>query len=255
MDEGADASLAKLRRICVSAVRRLDGSGAGVSLIAENGVQQAMCASDPVTERIEELQFVLGEGPCIDAFRHRRPVLVPDLGAVPATRWPAYTPAAFEAGARAVFAFPLQVGAARLGVLDVFRSRPGTLRREEVTGALTLADIAVMLLLDDQEHATGDGDGDGDGGPAGVVRRRAELFQAQGMVMIQLGVSLADALARIRAHAFRAERRLDDVAADIVARRLTLEDHVTPEDHLTREGPGGPDRPEGLDPRVGTGEE
>lgn len=124
MAEGAEDSMARLRRICVSAVRRLDGSGAGVSLIAENGLQQAMCASDPVTERIEELQFVLGEGPCIDAFHHRRPVLVADLGAVPATRWPGYTPAAFEAGVRAVFAFPMQIGAARLGVLDVFRTGP-----------------------------------------------------------------------------------------------------------------------------------
>ena len=193
------------------------GSGAGISLMAESGTRQAVCASDPLTEHIEEQQFVLGEGPCVDAFQMRRPVLVPELDGTARGRWPAYTAAAYRAGVRAVFAFPLQVGAARLGVLDVFRSSTGNLARAEVAGALTLADLAVVLLLDNQAHAS-----DGNDGLAVLVGRRAEMFQAQGMVMVQLGVSLDDALARIRAYAFAAGRRVDDVAADIVARRLSL---------------------------------
>jgi hypothetical protein len=43
------------------------------------------------------------------------------------------------------------------------------------------------------------------------------------MVMIQLGVSLAEAMSRLRAHAYAHERRLGDVARDVVARRLEFE--------------------------------
>ena len=62
-----------------------------------------------------------------------------------------------------------------------------------------------------------------------AVTSRSELFQAQGMVMIQLGVSLAAAMSRLRAHAFAHDRRLADVARDVVARRLKLEPDRTPD--------------------------
>jgi hypothetical protein len=218
VSDGLDTIMDRLQRLCARAVQSLSASGAGVSLIGEDGTHSAASASDPRTERIEELQFTLGEGPCIEAFQTRRPVLVPDLTDGAMGRWPVYAPAAYEAGVRAVFAFPLQIGAARLGVLDVLRTRTGMLSHEETAGALALAELAVLMLLESHEHATPDTDG-----LDGVVKDRAELFQAQGMVMIQLGVSLAEALVRIRAHAFAEGRRLHDVAADIVARRLRFD--------------------------------
>jgi len=114
-----------------------------------------------------------------------------------------------------VFAFPLQVGAARLGVLDVFRDRVGSLTRVELGEAFTYADRAVNALLDGQEGTADALDETFDHG--------AEIFQAQGMVMVQLGVPLAEALVRIRAYAFATSRPLSEVADDIVARRLRLE--------------------------------
>ena len=71
-----------------------------------------------------------------------------------------------------------------------------------------------------------------DGAPAGTlaadlddaVAYRAEIHQASGMVSIQLQVPVAEALVRIRAHAFADGRPLGAVAADIVARRLRLTD-------------------------------
>lgn len=218
MSDDPGTVMDRLRRLCIRAVQTMAASGAGVSLIGEDGTHSAACASDPATERVEELQFTLGEGPCVEAFRTRRPVLVPDLTGDAMSRWPVYTAAAYEAGARAVFAFPLQIGAARLGVLEVLRTRVGMLSHEETTDALALAELAVLVLLDSHGHALPDTDG-----LDGVVGDRAELFQAQGMVMVQLGVSLAEALVRIRAHAFGEGRRLHEVAADIVARRLSFD--------------------------------
>jgi hypothetical protein len=188
--------------------------------MAENEVRGLSTASDPAAERIEDLQFVLGEGPCIDAFANRRPVLVPDLSDEPLGRWPGYTPAVREAGVRAVFAFPLQVGAGRLGVIDVFREQPGPLSADELRQALAFAEVAVTTLLDGQSAAP---PGTAAAGLDQAMDSRAEVFQAQGMVMVQLGVSISDALARMRAYAYAENRPLADVARDIVARRLSFD--------------------------------
>jgi hypothetical protein len=221
--DGGDGVASFLRRLCAAAVPALAASGAGLSVMADNEIRGLTTASDPAAERIEELQFVLGEGPCIDAFATRRPVLIPDLSDGPMGRWPGYTPAIRAAGVRAVFAFPLQVGAGRLGVLDVFRARPGPLLADELRQALTFAEVAVTTLLDGQSAA---GPGTAADGLDQVMDSRAELFQAQGMVMVQLGIPISDALARIRAHAYAENRPLADVARDIVARRLRFDpDH------------------------------
>jgi hypothetical protein len=212
-----DGVVAALQRLCNAAVGVLSASGTAVSVMAENGGRGVAAASDPASERIEELQFVLGEGPCIDAFAWRRPVLVPDLTDATTNRWPAYTPAAHDEGVRAVFAFPLQVGAARLGVLDVFRARAGPLTGAELRQAFTFTDLAVRTLLDGQDDAIPGAAADG---LDEAIEHSAELFQAQGMVMVQLGVSLPEALVRIRAYTYAQNRRLTDVAHDIVARRL-----------------------------------
>lgn len=221
-----DGVTGSLWRLCAAAAQALSASGAAVTVMAEDGVLEGVTvASGPATERVEELQALVGEGPGTDAWAGHRPVLVPDLAATTA-RWPAYTPAAADLGVRAVFAFPLQVGAARLGILEVFRDRPGRLSRGELRQALILAEVALTALLDGQENAP---PGAAANGLANAVERRAELFQAQGMVMVQLGVSLAEALARMRAHAYAQNRRLDEVAADLVARRLRFDpDHRSP---------------------------
>jgi hypothetical protein len=221
--DGGDGVAGFLRRLCAAAVPALAASGAGLSVMADNEVRGLSTASDPTAERIEDLQFVLGEGPGIDAFTTRRPVLVSDLADGPTGRWPGYTPAAREAGVRAVFAFPLQVGAGRLGVLDVFRVRPGPLSGDELRQALTFAEVAVTTLLDGQSAAP---PGTAAGGLDEAMDSRAELFQAQGMVMVQLGIPITDALARMRAYAYAENRPLADVARDIVARRLHFDrDH------------------------------
>jgi hypothetical protein len=220
---GLGGSAGLLQRVCTAATLALSASGAGISVMTDDGVRGVSAASDPRSARIEELQFVLGEGPCMDAFATRRPVLVPDLADGAAARWPIYTPAAHEGGIRAVFAFPLQIGAVRMGVLDLFRDCAGPLAGDELPLALTFADVTVAALLDRQEDAGVSGAGDD---LAAGVEHRAELFQAQGMVMVQLGVSLTEAMARMRAYAYVEGRPLAEIARDVVARRLRFDrDH------------------------------
>jgi hypothetical protein len=216
---GAQNVAAGMRRLCAAAGRALSASGAGLTVMADGGLRGVTAASDPATERLEELQLTLGEGPCIDAYASMRPVLIPDLAAEAMTRWPAYTPAAHAQGVRAVFAFPLQIGAARLGMLDVFRAAPGMLLPDELALALSFAEVAVSILLDGHRDNTREGDA----GPDELTGSRAALFQAQGMVMVQLKVSLAEAMVRMRAYAYANDRRLGDVAADVVAGRFRFD--------------------------------
>lgn len=211
--------LGTLQRLCRAAARALPAAGAGVSVMSHHGAPVRAAASDSTSVLVEELQFVVGEGPCLEAYSSESPVLVPDLMDSGRARWPGYAPAAHQLGVKAVFAFALQVGAARLGVLVVYRRQAGQLSARELSQALTFADVAMEMLLDAQEQITAGA------APALAADRGTgfELYQAQGMVMVMLSVSLEEAMSRIRARAFAENRRLTDVARDIVKRMVVLE--------------------------------
>ena len=171
-----------------------------------------MAASDEHCLRLDELQFSAGEGPCYDAVRLSRPVLTPDLAAE-GGRWPGYASTAIEAGVTGVFAFPLQVGVMCLGVLDVYADRAGQLPEDHEAASLTLARRAIEILVDG-------GPGLGD-----EIDHRAEIYQAQGMVMAEHDLNPSEAMARMRAHAFARGQALLDLAQGILAGHERLDDH------------------------------
>jgi hypothetical protein len=188
-------------------------------------------ATDRVAGELEEWQLTFGEGPCVDAFAAGGPVLVVDLNSPDfLARWPAFTPAALDSGVGALFALPVQVGAIRLGVLDLYRTRPGPLSTAELADALAYADAAGTLLFDGAEGARPTTDD--------LARRtddpsahQAQVHQATGIVLVQLGSSAEAAFARLRAYAYANDRRLGDVARDVVERRL----------HFRADSPAGDD--------------
>jgi len=214
-----------LRRLCTAAVRTVPAFGVGVSVMNEDGMRGVAAASGPASAAIEERQFARGEGPCIDAVASRRVVLEPDLAHGSSTRWLAYAPAALAHGIGAVFAFPLQVGAAQLGVMDVYRTGPGPLSDESLAQALAFAEVALETLLDAQAKAA---IGQAAEGLDHALDSHYVIYQAQGMTMVDLGIPLADALARLRAHAYTHDRPLREIARDVVAGRLRL--HPDPPD-------------------------
>ena len=177
----------------------------------------SICSTDAISARIEELQYTLGEGPCVDAYQLDHPVLEPDLADPIEARWLAFSSAAVDAGARAVFGFPLQVGAVRLGAMNLYCDRPGGLSDDQHADALVMADIAAQAVLVLQSHA-----------PPGILAAELEaggdfqyvVHQASGMVAAQLDAGVAQALVRLRARAFAEGRPLAELARDVVERRL-----------------------------------
>jgi hypothetical protein len=210
---------------CAVAVPCAQVTGAWVTAASGPAPDFVMCVTDQVSEQLAEFQLTLGEGPCHDVLVSAAPVLTGDLGDSQAgRRWPAFTPEAGQLGTRAVFAFPLTMGAILAGTMGLYRSSPGPLTWAQLGDSLLLADTATVLLLDGAGH-----NGDGGAGSAGLdaqapglAAHRAEIDQATGMLTLQLSVTAAEAFARLRAYAYAQDRRLADVAGDIVARRLRL---------------------------------
>lgn len=225
---GGPASVVDVCAVCVTT---LGMSGAAVTASGKSGPSHVMCVTDEVSEQIEELQLTFGEGPRVDAAADGGPVLVPDLGAGDvAARWPAFGPAARLAGAAAVFALPLQIGAISVGILGLYRRQPGPLTADQLGDALVFADTATVLMIDRKDQAAGDGGGStGPGGQSWqLALHRAEIDQATGMLTEQLRVGIEEAFVRLRAYAYAQDRRLADVARDVVARTLRMEPDPNP---------------------------
>jgi hypothetical protein len=186
------------------------------------GRQSTVAATDATSTQMEEMQVVLGEGPCIDALTRGMPVLVGDLARPSlAERWPAFTPAALQAGVRATVAFPLQIGAIRLGAMDLYRDNPEPLGSADLLGARIFADAAVSVILDLQAKGA---DGALPDELAPHWASSAAVHQATGMIMAQLHIDVDSAFAALRARAFSSERHIRDVAREVVERRLRFEE-------------------------------
>ncbi len=206
-------------RLCVVSAEITVMSGASIMLMLDDQPQGSLCSSNDTSSVIEELQYTLGEGPCIDAHRLQRPVLEPDLATPTQPRWGAFSGPAVDAGAKAVFGFPMTTGSVHLGALNLYRDRPGPLTDDQHADALVLATVAARSLMGMQIDAA-----------PGVLGDELEhgtdfrfvVHQAAGMTSVQLGIPVAVALARIRAHAFSTGRRASEVAHEIVDRRLRL---------------------------------
>jgi len=194
-------------------------SGAGIMLMWGDVQQGSVAVTDDVAGVIEELQYTLGEGPCVDAYRLDHPVLEADLASPErAARWSAFGPAAVEAGA--IFGFPLRVGSVRLGALNLYRDRPGPLDDDQHADALVAAEVLCRALLAMQARAL----------PGAVsVELAADadfgliVHQAAGMVSVQLSVNVAEGLVRLRAYGFATGQLVGGVAAEVVAGRLRFD--------------------------------
>jgi len=215
-EHGDDRPPSSGASLCAAFVEQLPVTGASISMFATNGLQSTLCSSDAVAARSDALQFELGEGPHWETIRSRAAVLCRDIRAG-TTAWPLWAHAAAELGVVGSFAFPMIMGAAVVGVVDLYTRTPFAMDSVLVdrAGALAHATTGAAMrqatrLADDpvaQEAVL-----------APALRR--EVHQATGMILVQLGVTATDAFARLRAYSFAIDRPVTDVARDVVERRL-----------------------------------
>lgn len=219
--EGTDEP-ALAEQICRACVEGLRIDGAAISVLTASPARETLCATDAAMARMEDLQYTLGEGPCIEAATSGRPVLVPDAEkAAGQSRWPMFAAAVAEqGGVGAVFALPLQLGTINLGILDLYRGIRGPMTGAVLRDAMRVADLAAMMLLGLRTDP-----GDGQWWEQSWASH-AEVHQATGMVIAQLGVDAEDAFARLRGYAFSSGQLLGDVSRDVVARRLRFTEEM-----------------------------
>jgi GAF domain-containing protein/ANTAR domain-containing protein len=219
-DGGMSAARRRVERLCLTSVRGAGVDGCGVSVLTKSGTPLALHATNRVAAVIEELQFTLGEGPCMDAAASGVPVLVSDLrdpSEGVAGRWPAFLDEADRAGVRAVFAFPVRIGAIALGVIDLYRSKPGGLSQEQLSTTFSTVDAMSRSMLDWERVPPEEED----------ESYPLTVHQAAGIVMVQLDTTIEEALVRLRAAAYRTGRPMGDLAADVVSGRYTFGEKQT----------------------------
>jgi hypothetical protein len=218
---GSDAA----DRLCEACVMLLDIDAAAISLLFDGAPGATLGSSSAHARVCDELQFTLGEGPCLESVATLTPVLVADLADPDERRWPVYGSAMLELEVRGVYAMPVVVSGQALGALDLFRALPGPLNGAELSGAVVAAGLAGVPLLDllDIDLEAAGTDPDSTAWLELNAVSRAEISQATGMLIAQLGLEPAEALLRLRSHAYMTNRSTTDVARDILARRLRLE--------------------------------
>jgi hypothetical protein len=224
-------------RLCGKCVAVLDVDGAALSVISDGAISRSLGSSSEMSRELDELQFTLGEGPCLDAVNSAAPVLIPDLNDSALHRWPGFARAASQRGVQAVFALPVAIASLPIGALDLYRTRTGKLEAPMLAGGLIAAELAALPLLDlmaiDLHAAVSDEGSDAWDQLSSLTR--LEVYQAAGILIAQLGVSASEALVRLRAYAFTHNRTAGDVALDIIEHRLRLPDDST-DDPTSTEG-------------------
>ncbi len=206
-----------LHRLAEHCAELLDCAEAGL-LLADDGLLRVVASCSERTEALELLQSQSDEGPCRDCYHRGEPVFSEDLE-VDASRWPTFSPAAVQSGFRSVQALPMRVRGETIGALNLFRSRPGRLAAPDLPLGQGLADVATVALV--QQRVVRES--------RQVVSQlqdaltsRVVIEQAKGVLAERAQIDVDGAFARLRAHARHSNRRLSDVAREVINGRLDV---------------------------------
>jgi GAF domain-containing protein len=206
--------------LCLACTDVLGVAGAGLMLVSGGRSLGCVGVSDVVTEAVEQVEYTLGEGPCLAAYESKVPVFEPDLADTEIVRWPEFRRGALAAGMRAAFGFPLLVDWICIGALNLYHDESGALTGDQIEDAVAVAHLASRTLLAWQAEA-----------PPRTVAWQLEavpnhqmvVHQATGRVSVQAGISVADALVLLRAYAFAEDVPIRDVAAAVSNGKLRFD--------------------------------
>ena len=210
--ERSERKGSKGRALCEVAAEFMALDGAGIALISESDVLMSLCTSNNAAGALMDLEITLGEGPAVDASRGDANGDINLLGTTAST-WETYRPEAAALGARAVFGFPVRLGAIRFGALSLFRTAPGPLDDQQDSDAYLMASVIGRAILAIQANGSQE---DLVGELNGASMLDFRVHQAAGMLAVQGSMSVRDALVFLRAHAFAVGCQLSELAGRVV---------------------------------------
>jgi len=184
----------------------------GLMLADQHGRLRYMAASNETGRMLELLQLQNSEGPCLDCYETRAPVVNADLASA-ADRWPHFAPAAIEAGFQSVHAFPMRLRDSAIGALNLFGRAGAEFEENDVRVVQALADIATIALLQERSISRADALTEQ---PQGALNSRIVIEQAKGALAHLEGSTPTEAFQLLRSQARKSRRRLVDVAAEVL---------------------------------------
>lgn len=205
-------------RLAQRCVDLLGASEAGVVIADPTGGLEVLASSSEQMRFVEIIEVQAGDGPCPDAYRFGQAVIEDDLCGPSATRWPTFTPAAVAAGFRSAYAIPLRRREHRIGALNLFSDVPAGLDPDDGPLAQALADTAVIAILQqrsrqDRQLLTEQ--------LQRALDSRIVVEQAKGIIAQQAKLGPDEAFPLLRDFARHHNRRLTDVARDVVVGALS----------------------------------
>jgi GAF domain-containing protein len=193
-------------------------SSVGLMLADPEGTLHFMAASSEAAEHLELYQIQHAEGPCLDCYATRQPVIVTDL-TKGEDRWPDFSPRAIAAGIRAVHAIPMRIRDQVIGAFNIFGQEPHPLEPADIRIMQALAGVATIAILQEQSVASSEALTEQ---LQGALNTRIVIEQAKGVLSRDLGVGVEEAFVTLRHHARTNHLRLADLAHDVVNRKVAI---------------------------------
>jgi GAF domain-containing protein len=209
--------------LCAVAAQITDVSSAGIVLAVDHRSLTPFCASDVLAENLIDLEITVGEGPCLETLDSDDAVAEEDLTFTRNSQWMFYSPSAVELGVRGVFAFPIRIGAIRLGAMCLYQRRPAQLSEGQTTDAMLMASVIGRGIVALQAGARSEALSD-------ELQREAtfdfSVHQAAGMLAVQASIDISSTLVALRMHACSLSENLSTVCARVIDRQLRFDSRL-----------------------------
>jgi GAF domain-containing protein len=204
-----------LHGLSADSVEILRAAAAGVMLADGRGGMRLIASSDERMRLLELFELQGAQGPCLDAYSSGQSVQANAADSL--ARWPDFAPQAYDAGFQLMCAVPLRVRTDVIGALNLFRGSDEPFTAAELDIAQAMAEMAAIGLI--QERAARERNLLTTQLQA-ALNSRVIIEQAKGMISEYLTMTVDDAFTVLRDYAHYHNRRLSEVASDVVDRRI-----------------------------------